>query len=180
MMFVIAHDRRAGSSSVHFLPEGGVVQMDENTLLARMGNTVIVQTDRDKYTIEAPGSLNMTEKVIHFVPFEAMLQIKEEEDVVENLHRLEEMAWSEEMPKEVRRFLRIYAALYGLKILDRVPISYKETVALTVSRLSGEPVGKLISEKEEMERKLEADLEAIIREMNPAYLNQAINAVIAV
>ncbi len=179
MMFVIAHNRREGSSSVHFLPEGGVIQMDENTLLARMGNTVIVQTGRDKYTIDAPGSLNMTEKVLHFVPFEAMLNT-EGENAIEHLRRLEEIAWSEEMPNEVRRFIRTFAALYGLRILDNVPISYKESVALTVSRLTGEPIGKLISGKNEIERKLERELHALLRTMRPEYMNQAINTVIAV
>lgn len=179
-MFVIARDRRAGRSSVHYLPDGGVVSIDDATLLARMGDTVIVQTGRDKYTVNAPGSVNMTERVLHFVPFHKLLEPEESGDVIDNLRRLEEIAWSEEMPDEVRRFVRLYAALYGLKILDKVPASFKESVALTVSRLSGEPIGKLISEKEAVMRNLQEELENALRSMRPEHLNAAVNAVIAV
>ncbi len=178
-MLVVAHNRRLGSSTVHYLPEGGVVQLEDDVLLSRLGDAVIVQTPREKYTVEAPGSINMTEKVLHFVPFHALLEPGEGEDVVEQLKRIEELAWSDGIPKDVRRFLRLYGAIFGLRILDHVPATYKESVALTVSRLSGEPLGKLLAEREIVEKKLTDELQHALQSMDPKLLARAVNAVIA-
>ena len=179
-MLVIAQDRRAGSQFVHYLPEGRVLRLGEDVLLSRAGNHVIVQTEREKYTLEAPASLNMTEILLRFVPLDAVLSGPGRGDPLEVLRELERAAWSEEMPEGVRRFVRLYAALHGLRILDSVPQSYREAVVLTVSRLTGEPVGRIASDRKELMEKIRREIEATLEDLRPEHVTMAVNAVIAV
>ncbi|HIP74531.1 MAG TPA: hypothetical protein EYH14_02685, partial [Euryarchaeota archaeon] len=152
-MFVVSHRRKDGGATVHYLPDGKVVGLEGGVLLSRAGNHVIVQAGREKHVVEAPASLNLTLLLLRFVPLEAVLQAFTGKDPLEVLTGLESAAWGAEMPGRARRFLRLYASLYGLKVLDSVPQSCRDAVVLAVSRLSGEPVEKLVAEREELERK---------------------------
>ena len=173
-MFVVARSRREGGSKIHYLPEGRVMRVGDDVLLSRTGNYVIVQTEREKYGLEAPGSINLTEKLLHFVPFDAVVSEYGKGDPVEVLGNLEKIAWGRDMPAEVRRFVRLYAALFGLRIMDDVPGSYGETVVLTVSRLTGEAVDRVVAERKRLEERLRGELEDILKAMEPEQIALAV------
>jgi hypothetical protein len=179
-MFLVHRNRREGITNVHYLPDGAVLELPEGVLAARNGNYVIVQTNRDKFTIENSGSVNLTTSEIEVFPLEKILERADDPDALNILHQLEEMAFEEKMPEKVRRFVRLYAGLLGLELIDRAPKSYLETILLTVSRLTGESLAKLVGQREDIKKKLKDELSWTMKEMDPAMLAEAVNAVIAV
>ena len=175
-VFVVSHRRKDGGATVRYLPDGKVVGLEGGVLLSRAGNHVIVQAGREKHVVEAPASLNLTLLLLRFVPLEAVLQAFTGKDPLEVLTRLESAAWGAEMSERARRFLRLYASLYGLKVLDSVPQSCRDAVVLAVSRLSGEPVERLVAEREELERKWRRELEGVLEGLEQGELAAALAA----
>ncbi len=178
-MLVLHKNRPSGDLRVHYLRDGGVISLQDGTVVGRNGNYVIVQNGKNKFTIDTEGSVNFTTSEITVIPLERILQ-KGGTDAVETLRRLEEIAFEEKMPNSMRKIIRLYAALLGIKILDEVPKSYMETVVLTVSRLTGEDVGKIISEREEVLRKIREELGWTMNSIDPETLARAVNTVISV
>lgn len=159
-MFILVRDRRTGAHRIHYAPHERTVVLDDGTIVYREGNVVIAQTDRDKFTIEAPGSLNFVDREIKFIPFNAV--IGGSDNAIELLEEIERTAFREEMPEDQRKLLRLYGALIGLEIARTVPSSLQETVLLTTSRLSGIPLQKLVSETDEIREKLAKELEEML------------------
>ncbi len=179
-MILVHRNRLENTTKVHYIEDGRVIQLDDGTLVGRNGNYVIVQSGRNKFTIEGEGSVNLTTSEITVMPLERILDKAKDPNALELLHKLEELAFEEKMPNNVRRFIRTYAALLGLEMIDHVPKSYLETVVLTVSRLSGEDVGKIIASRDEIREKLKRELSWAMNALDPSTLSEAMNAVIAV
>jgi len=179
-MILVHRNRLENTTRVHYLEDGRVLQLEDGTLVGRNGNYVIVQSGRDKFTIDSEGSVNLTTSEITVMPMERILNKAKDPDALELLHKLEELAFEEKMPNDVRRFIRTYAALLGLEMIDHVPKSYLETVVLTVSRLSGEDVGKIIAFRDEIREKLKKELSWAMNALDPSTLSEAMNTVIAV
>ncbi|NPA76247.1 MAG: hypothetical protein GXN93_00650 [Candidatus Diapherotrites archaeon] len=179
-MLLLHRDRLAGETKVHYLPDGRVLELADGTVVGRNGNYVIIQRGRDKFTINGEGSINMTTSEITVMPIERILERAKDPNALDILHKLEELAFEEKMPNDVRRFIRLYAALLGLEMIDNVPKSYLESVVLTVSRLSGEEVGKIIAARDEIREKLREELNWAMNALDPKTLASAVNTVIAV
>ncbi len=156
-MFILVRDRKTGEHRIHYAPHERTIVLDDGTVVYREGNVVIAQTDRDKFVIEAPGSLNFVDREIQFIPFNAVLSGTD--NAVELLEKIERVAFREEMSEDQRRILRLYGALIGLEIARTVPGSLQESVLLTTSRLSGIPLQKLVSETDEIREKIAKELE---------------------
>jgi len=179
-MILVHRNRLENTTKVHYLDDGKVLQLEDGTLVGRNGNYVIVQSGKNKFTINGEGSVNLTTSEITVMPLDRILDKARDPGALELLHKLEELAFEEKMPNDVRRFIRTYAALLGLEMMDYVPKSYLETVILTVSRLSGEDVGKIIAARDEIREKLKKELSWAMNALDPSTLSEAMNAVIAV
>ncbi len=153
-MLLVARDNRSGDVTVRFLPEGGRVEA-RGIEVERSGDAVLVHLPNQTLRLEGEGSVNLTDVVISFVPLERILSGTDAERFISDIERI---TFTEDLPQGVRRALRLYAALMGIKNFGRAPDTVKEHLILTVARLTGLSPEEIITNRGEVEAALERAL----------------------
>ena len=174
-MFLIARDNRRGARLVHFLPEGGSVELPPYRV-EREGNVVLVHTPTYTLRLEEPRAINLTDYVLEFVPMNAVLS---PENVERVMYELERLTFDEGLSERGRRIARLLGALIGLRSVSTLPETIKEGVILAIHRLTGERIGEIISRTEEIARKVEEELRATLARASPDEVAPVFNAVLA-
>ena len=180
-MLMVSRDRMGRVKGVHYLPEGvslkvghpkhrpdAVITEDES-----FTNPIIVKRDRDEVYIHLPNqvihlkpgeSINLTSVVLQFHPVFSYVPS------IEEIWQMEQRIFDPSTPEKLRRFYRLYSSLMALKVVDGVPKSVEESLLLFVSRMTGVPVEKIVSEKKILEKSLEAKVKEMLSSMNSSEL----------
>lgn len=169
---LVARDNRSGVSTVHYLPEGETVRA-MGFPIERSGNAVYVHLSNHSIKLESPGSVNLTDVVITLLPLERLFETPEP---LRTVYDLEALAFDEHLSTNVRRIVRLYAALLGIKNIDKIPDTVKDGILLTVSRLTGLSPEEIVANRSEIEKVLERELERALRTASPEELARVLSA----
>ncbi len=55
----------------------------------------------------------------------------------------------------------------GLKLNEKAPETVRDSVFLLVSRMTNEPLEKIVSERKRIEKRLEAEMKELLSKMKP-------------
>jgi hypothetical protein len=188
-VLMVSRDRMGKVRAVKYLPEGVplkvghpkhkpdvVITTDES-----FTNPVVVKRDREDVYIHLPNqvihlqpgqSLNLTSVVLQFHPVFSYVP------TIEEIWQMEQKIFDPSTSERLRRFYRIYSSLMALKIMDGVPRTVRDSLVLFISRMTGIPVEKVVSEKKILEKSLEAQVKEMLESMSSSELLSAFESLI--